>query len=390
MIDRILRKIFRKQFIENFNKYCTGPKAGHVLLYYKTDPLVFKSVAKDLSHTNHLEIIAMVKVFNKLGYWVDVIDRTIDIAKLRLEDKYRIFIGIGAGNSGKYYAQIASMVPSATRIFYALGPEPKLSNSLIERRYDYFLKRHPNAAVNMRRLVDNTDMKKIMDETDIIFAGGGIFSHDSYKIFNKEMMRFYCPIPTDIKINFSEFNQRSQKKFVYFGGNGNIVKGLDLVIEAFEGLPELELQICAPDWEEDFNEVYRDTLNQARNIHFNGFVKIGGEIFNKITSECGYVIFLSCSEGAANSALVCMRRGLVPVLTHESSVDKTEESGYLIKDLGIGALREQIKQISETSREEFIQKSYNAYSNSFEHTLPHFSENFEKMILKVLMKKSAK
>lgn len=385
MIKRIFRKLFRKQIVKNYHKFCPKDRAGYALLYYKTDPLVFKSLADDFSHTNHLEIIEMVKIFNKLGFWVDIIDRTIDIDKLILEDKYVIFLGIGAGNSGKYYYNIASMVPSAIKIFYALGPEPKLSNRLIEKRYGYFFERHPEAKMERRRVIDDMDMVKIMDHTDIIFSGGGSFSMNSYKGFNKEIFRFYCPISPSISMDISQFKNRSQKKFLYFGGNGNIVKGLDLVIEAFAGLGELELYICAPDWEKDFNAFYKRMLDRSKNIHFLGFIKVGGELFNRLTSLCGYVIFLSCSEGAANSAVVCMRRGLVPILTPESGIDHAEDSGYLIQNIRIQDLQTKIKQISESSKNEFMQKSVNSYFNSFQHTLFNFSEKFEKIIIKILI-----
>ncbi len=234
-------------------------------------------------------------------------------------------------------------------------------------------------------MIEKVDIQKAMSQTEVIFSGGGSFSADSYKKFKKDIFRFYCPVSDNILLEIDGFKTKNQKKFLYFGGNGNIVKGLDLIIEAFEGLPDLELYVCAPDWEKDFNDAYKEVLKRAKNIHFHGFIKVGGHLFNKLTAECGYVIFASCSEGAANSAIVCMRRGLVPILNHESGLDHTVDSGYLIADIHVESMQKQIKQISESSRKEFLEKSIRSYFNSFQHNLAHFSENFEKSLIRVLL-----
>jgi glycosyltransferase involved in cell wall biosynthesis len=187
-------------------------------------------------------------------------------------------------------------------------------------------------------------------------------------------------------INMDSLCSRDQGKFLYFGGNGNIVKGLDLVIEAFSELPEVELYICAPKNEEDFNAAYQDILARSKNIHFLGFIKVGGDTFNRVTSECGYVIFPSCSEGTASSVVTCMRRGLIPIVTYESGID-LDDFGYLIEDIHIEALKSRIKNISKEHRKDFNSRSIKTYFNSFNYTQAKFSEIFEKAIIHVLTNK---
>lgn len=375
-------KYLKKEFIPNYNKFCKR-KIGHALLYFKTDPFASKRLASNYTHSNNWEILEIVRILNELGFWVDVVDRGADIEKFHPEDKYDIFIGNAAGNSGKYYARIASELNKATKIFYAAGPEPGLSNKLIMERYEQFSKRHDGKKLILRRTIDNPDMDEKMKYTDVIFAMGNEFGINSYKKYKKPIFTICPSTSPKIKTDLAQLTKRKQNKFLYFGGNGNLVKGLDVVIEVFSGLPELELYICAPENESDFNKYYRDFLSQSKNIHCFGFIPIAGKLFNKITSECGYIIFPSCSEGTATSVVTCMRRGLIPIVTYETGVD-IEDFGFQIKDIEIDALRKQILDIFEIPDKAFVEMSIKTYINSFKYTQENFSFSFRKALLSTI------
>jgi hypothetical protein len=383
-LKNALLKLLRPKVVRNYRKYCRR-KIGHALLYYKTDPFVASFVAREYTHTNNWEILEMTRILNRLGFWVDVYGREITSKDVeQIKDKYDIFIGIGAGNSGKHYADIAQKLSRAKKILLALGPEPQKSNELIKERYDYFFKRHPKASVTVRRMITEVDMEEAARHTDAFFLGGSTFTKDTYAKFRKPFYKFYCSSSPEIEASYDQFLRRDRRKFVYFGGNGNIVKGLDIVIDAFLGLPELELYICAPDWEKDFNQVYRESLKNAKNIHFLGFIRVAGKTFNKITSESGSVIFLSCSEGAANSVVACMKRGLVPIVNYASGIDDVEKFGILVDEVSVENVRKMALEASQMSEEAFLQKSLLSYFRSFEYSQARFSENFERALLEVL------
>ena len=378
-----LRKIFRRKFVGNFKKYC-GEKYGHALLYYKTDYFALGGILESRSHINEWESYQIACILNKLGFWVDIIGITAGMEEVnKLEDKYDIFIGIGAGDSGKYFIEIAKRLKSAVRVLFALGPEPNLSNEITQKRHDIFLERHPGAQIEVRRLIKRVDIDELVKFIEAIFTNGNEFSGDSYKKFGKDIYRVWLSSYPTLRASFGEITGKSQKKFIYFGGNGNITKGLDLVIEAFSNLPELELYIGAAQGEEDFNAVMKPILEKSKNIHFLGFIDVKGELFNKISSECGYIIFPSSSEGCATSVTACMRRGIVPIVTRKSGVD-IGDFGYLIKDIRPDKIAEQAKTISESPREDFIRRSVGSYIESFKYTRENFSATFEKALLELL------
>jgi glycosyltransferase involved in cell wall biosynthesis len=384
MYKKIYLRLFKKKLIKNYKEFCAH-KRGHALLYFKTDPMMVKSLAAKYVHTNLWEVLEISKILNKLGYWVDVLDRDISAADLKkIEDKYDIFIGLGAGNSGKFFSDISAKLTKAVKIFYACGPEPEESNRLIFERYEYFNKRHPGNKAAVRRLITKVNMAAAIKNTDVIFCIGNDFSIGTYAKFNKPIYRINPSTSPNIKTGIEDIMLKNKNKFLYFGGNGNIVKGLDLAVEVFSGLPELDLYACSPR-EEDFDEIYKDLLERSKNIHFMGFIDVAGKKFNDLTKECGFVLLPSCSEGIATSVVTCIRKGLVPVVTKESGIDLSD-FGFLIESIDIEKLKEFIVKVSNISDEDFKNRVLKTYSDSFKYTQAKFSEMFELALIDVILK----
>ncbi len=381
-----LRKIFRRKFIKDFKKFCKT-KEGHALVYYKTDYYSLGGTLEDRSHTNEWESYEIACILNKLGFWVDIADRTISLEDVeKLEDKYDLFIGIGAGDSGKYFEDIAKKLKSATRVLYALGPEPNLSNQITTARHDIFRERHPGAEIVVRRLIKEVDIDESMKFVEAIFTCCNDWGIEGYKKFNKDIFRIWLSSYPRLNSSFGEIANKNQKKFLYFGGNGNITKGLDLMIETFAKLPDLELYIGAPKTEKDFNAVMDPILAKSPNIHFIGFMDVKSESFNQIASECGYVILPSSSEGCATSVTTCMRKAMVPVVTIESGVD-IGDFGFMIESIDIGPLAERIRGIADENRAKFLERSIGSYVESFKYTQANFTQTFEKSLLELIYKK---
>ncbi len=378
---KAILKLRKRPIYYNYNRHCTR-QIGHALLYYKTEPLYLQSRVKKYTHTNNWEVLEILRILNHLGLWVDVIDRNIQIENLKLEDKYEVFIGLGAGNSGKYFPHIAEMCPNAVKIFYAAGPEPEKSNELIKKRYEFYSARRNNS-LELRRMITEVDIHRAMNLTDAIFCVGNEFSMDTYREFGKPIFRLFPSSSPNLHLSMDEFNKRSSKEFLYFGGNGNVVKGLDLLLETFSELPQLQLHVCASD-EKDFNHEYREIIANCKNIHLHGFTEVCGPLFWELTSQCGYAILPSCSEGTATSVTTVMRRGLIPVVTYESGID-IDDFGFLLRDLSIDSLQREIKNISDLPKNEFLSRQVKSYLSSMNYTQMSFSHSFESGLLQVLL-----
>lgn len=386
LLKRIIYKIARRKFVRNFSKFCTKKK-GRALIYFKTEEFLLHGFFQDFSHVNNWESYEISRILNKLGFVVDILDRTatLDDIEKYIQNNYDLFVGIGAGDSGQYFADIAERIPKAIKVLYAMGPEPDLSNTITKARHDYFRLRHPGVPVLDRRMITAVDTKRLYHNTDVILTIGNEFSHDSYLHLGKDVHKIYLSTYPGLSFDQGEIFFKNPKKFLYFGGNGNIVKGLDLVLEVFEKHPELELYIGAPDNENDFNIFAHPIIQRCKNIHKLGFIDVTGQLFQDITKICGYVILPSASEGCATSVTTCMRRGCIPVVTIEAGVP-LGNFGFLVSSGTIEAVETTVIGAAYLQKDEFTRRVQEAYTESFKYTHSHFSSSVEGAVTAILKK----
>ena len=386
---KVLSKAINFLKFKLFKKNIVTINGGNkrALLYYKTDVFIEKNKSNIYRHTNNHEIIIMVGILSRFGYSLDVIDRTAtmeDINQLQ-DNHYDLYISNNAGNGARYDEHIIKNFNIDIKIGYAAGPEPGKSVEITQKAHDEFIKRNKFKDIIIRRLVvygrlDDSRYKGF----DAILGVANQFSKETF-LTVYPTIKFYRINPAlsvDIEFNLLAMKGKKARNFFYFGGNGLITKGLDLVLEAFDGENEYFLEIGGPEDEKDFWNFYKPLIHRNKNIHFNGFMDIHSSEFNQVCQKSAFVIFASSSEGIATSVLACQRAGLIPIVTYESGID-IEDFGFIIKR-DVKNIKETIKKLSAMDISEIKQRSIKAYLASLKYSPDGFRNSFEKAIIDVL------
>ena len=161
-------------------------------------------------------------------------------------------------------------------------------------------------------------------------------------------------------------------------------KGLDLVLEAFAGMPEYHLTVCGPvAREKDFEQAYFQELYHTPNIHTHGWIDVESAEFMDLTNRCLGLVYPSCSETNAGSVLTSMHAGLIPIISYESGVDVGKDEGVVLDDCSIETIRETIRQISSRSTQELRRMSRKSWEFAQKN---HIVKNFEKEYRDVIEK----
>lgn len=394
ILERLLDFLFirvplglKKRVVLNAGKTSSAP-LGKLLLYYKTDSLFSSRLVKKSSHTNDFEILLMVDCFTKMGFEVDLVDRLASKKDLQSIQglHYEIFISNLAGNSAPLQNYIQSIVTYKKLVAYVMGPEPILSSQLVQKRHDEFFTRTGYKPI-VRRLVkgDPIELKERFAPVHSFISNGKNFSIESYqKNFpTKPVYRVPSSISEAIVPPESIFRNKKPQRFLYFGGNGCICKGLDLVLEAFDGLEGVELDVCAPSTESDFWDYYNPLLKRNPHIRYHGFIEVGGEQFVKITSEASFNVFASSSEGCATSVLTAMRMGCIPIVSYESDVDVTG-FGFQLENSTSNEIRKVVLQLRSLGSQQVRAMSQNTYLASLEYTQWTFQHTLRLAISEIL------
>lgn len=356
------------------------------LIYFKVDPFFSKELRKAYTHTNNEEIVSMVNVLDSMGFCVDMIDRDAnwdEIEALR-KNHYDLYIGNAAGNGAPYHSEVLKNFDLKCKVIFGAGPEAYESNRLVQKVHDDFNRRH-NQNILVRRLVKGGNFENRMIGADAVFVIGNEFSINSYKNKYKDLECIRIYPSTSPLIVPPRTRIINPKKFVYFGGSGLICKGLDLVLEAFDGLTGVELHIGGPAGETEFWNFYAPLLKRNPHIFYHGFVVVGGSQFNKITDDAAFAIFPGSAEGATTSVLTVMARGLVPYVTYETGID-TEDFGFRMMTRSIQDIRDKVVELSQMNQDELQERSRKSYQASQKYTLNGFENSFRDALISVIEK----
>jgi glycosyltransferase involved in cell wall biosynthesis len=380
-IKRIKEYLARgKVFVGLTSEHHSYPKKA--LLYYKTGGFLI-SGKFNYNHTNEWEVFKIVEILNSLGYSVDVVDR--GVLNFSPSDNYDMFIGLAAGDSGKFFLKYANLVPNAVKIALCAGPEPSLSAKLVSESYVNFNIQHQCNVPTMR--VPTIDFNSFVEKSDALLVIGesDTFCPNSYMKHDKPIYTYLPGCSPKIRFIDEWIFQRDLKRFVCFAGNGFICKGVDILIDSFCRHPELSLHICGPDNESGFFEIYDQVIENSPNIHYEGFVEVGSKKFEELCSSCGYVAFNSSAEGCTTSVATMMIAGLVPIINYETGIN-IKSFGIEIENSGnkIDSTEKAILQAASMSRREYRDCVYKTLEDSIKYTQESFTTSFKMSLTKII------
>jgi len=358
------RKIWNKAFGVIHLKPC-GPRKGNVLFSYLTEPFTM-APWEDFStyHTSYWECYEIAQNFLRRGYAVDVINS--NNAKFIPKKKYDFFIDIAQN-----LERLAPMLGTeCKKILHVVICHWTVNNFAEYEKIDRIMK-VKGVAIKPQRTcaptfhIENADMATVL---------GNKFTQDTFKYAGKPL--YPIPLSATVLLDLPERNYDDAKnKFLWIGGSGAALKGLDIALEAFSQMPDKKLVICGTVHSElDFQKAYWKELYGTPNISYLGRVDVAGQKFKDAVKECSFVFYPSSSEGQAGSIIQAMHGGLIPLISYQTGID-VFDFGKILKDNSFENAIKEIKVMSslpEKTLQEMGRKTW-------EHTRTHHTrESFSK------------
>ncbi|HSM14658.1 MAG TPA: glycosyltransferase [Thermoanaerobaculia bacterium] len=354
-----------------------GEPLGRVAFSYVVDPFLARSEGRiAYAHTQDWESWTMARTWRSLGFRVDVLhwtnadwlpDGPLDVLVDARSNLERLAPHAGAG---------------CLRIFHAETAHWRTNDEAQRRRLDELEARRGIRLTRTRLVGEN----RAIETADCATVLGGEWTLSSYRPFGKPLYRvpisnaFVYPSP-----EAKDF-EACRGRFLWFGGVGFVHKGLDRVLEAFAGVDGLALGVAAPlDREPDFAEAYRRELWRTPNVRALGWLDVASARFEAVAAQTLGMVFPSCSEGGGGSAITAMHVGLIPLLTHETSVDLTPDQGVILADAGVETIRRTALALSARPAEELRATALAAWKRAqAEHTRQAFETNYRRTALEIL------
>ena len=331
-------------------------------------------------HTNLHEIFEIGRIFDQMGYIVDVTtdnNTHIDLSKYDV-----IFDG------RKIQAEVWRQNIPAKTIIFSPGAHPIFC-------YEATVKK--NLEIKQEKGIWLTTSSRYLDRTltgyyvlyfpDHVIVYGNQYVLDQYLKHDTRNDRysllpafyFDCHKPD---IAHKDWN-KVRHSICWFGSLGLIHKGLDICIDLALAHPEITLHICgASVREKEFWNYYGPKIKGKTNIINHGFINIESEEFVSIMSECAFVVHPSISEGGSPSVLnVVANGGLIPVCSKACGVDLPEDGSVVIDEVTYDAFECAILDAMKWSEEELKTKATSACQYVREHyTLDNYRANMSKIL----------
>jgi len=330
------RSIYTNYFVKNYTSIISR-ESPNALISYLPIPLRLSLNSKEMfKHQNRREAIEIVNVFLELGYNVDVVHYN---KKAFLPSrKYDIIFGLEPN-----FETFIRRNPKALKIYYATGAYWKYQNARIIDRVAEVNKRR-RGSIRPARLVTPHQSAEL---ADYIIQIGSTFTVSTYppeiqakvQLIRQSSFEFL-----DATLENKDYLS-ARRKFLWFGGKGAILKGLDLLLEAFVVRSDLELYIAGSP-EKDFINEYYNELYRTSNIHYLGWLDLRSAFVQEMARSCGFIILPSASEGIPGSVISMMRLGLVPVVSRQAAFDGIENFGVLIPNLTVSDVLAIVEEVS--------------------------------------------
>ena len=358
-----------------------GKKKGDILLSFVTQPFTLapNEFLTD-PHSNNWVAPEIVRLLSERGYDIDIInwDNTSFVPK----KKYSVCIDMQYN-----LERLSPLLPkNCIKIMFLVASYPKFQNEAEQKRIQDLQKRK-GVLFSTHRTDPITSNPAC---ADFIVGYGNKTVHETFPLPSGKKI---IPIhgPTMEAYDFPEDKDFSlaRKHFLWFGGGGAILKGLDLVIEAFAQLPHLNLTIIGPaSYEKEFEKIYKKELklpNIARygRPHLDGkdpFSKTDGRYIHDILKECGAVLGMSASEGGGAATVQAMQAGVFPIVTPNTGIDERAPS-IILKNPTVTDIIKEVEEFSNISPEKLKELSREVWSFTKAHyTKKAFTEELENFL----------
>jgi glycosyltransferase involved in cell wall biosynthesis len=340
----------------------------HPFSISRTEPSFYR-------HINVWHAQAIVRVLNKLGYVVDVVDYQDN--SFNPHRHYDLFIGHGGINFWKISRCLSAQT---VKIYFSTGCYWKFHNKAELNRFASLRKRR-GLRLPLDRFIYDSEEKAIRTADGIIGLGNK-HTRESYEGFSPVIMLPTTTVADEHLMDLGKDFENGRHHFLYYAGLGCVHKGLDLLLEAFSKLDE-HLWICCK-LEKSFAKAYLDELLNRSNIHTVGWIEPRSPTFYQIMNICNFAVLPSCSEGGAQSVVECMNQGVIPIVTTECGLS-IDGYGYILRPCTTERIIEMIKELSSLSPskcEELSLKTKNAATTTFSEEM--FLQGFERALLSIL------
>lgn len=185
-----------------------------------------------------------------------------------------------------------------------------------------------------------------IEHADYATMNGNRFSLETFRYAGKQIF----PVPVAAPVLYpwpaSKDWVGCRNQFLWINSGGLVLKGLDLILEAFADMPDCHLTVCGPiKGEKAFERAYFRELYEMPNIHTEGWMDLSSDRFLELAERCVGILSASASEARSGSVIGGMHAGLIPIISYESGVD-VDGCGVVLPNCSVDEIKQAVRSVA--------------------------------------------
>jgi glycosyltransferase involved in cell wall biosynthesis len=326
-------------------------------------------------HNRFLMCKLMIQSLNRLGYDVhlyDYLNTTVNYS-----NNYDVFIG-----HNKFFSRIGERLNSnCKKVLLTTGCSVEFDNRQLKQRNEDLKKRRRTEDDFYTPIAEEGFAKENCSTADHIFMIGSDFIRDNgWYPSAREKTTLY----NNVTVLTPVVKRSRTGGFIFMSSQGQLRRGLDLILEAFAERSE-KIFICGPYGQEpNFVKHFKKELSQTNNIKALGFVDQNSAEFKAILNEVDFAILPSCSEGQSGSLLTLMTYGMIPIAPDHTGFQNLDSLGIRMENFTVSEVHRCVERANAFSLEEMTEKRNRIYQTVLADFKPEsFCRTFENFISRI-------
>jgi hypothetical protein len=300
-------------YIKNINNDLTRNDQKRALLVYTSLIVVDINI---IPHANLHHLNQMIYCLVQKDYCIDLCKYSdVEFYESNKDVHYDVIIGLGI-----VYKLFIKKQIQAKKVLFLTENNPIVVREKYSERLDYFNKRHPNLDYSKASIRQNCFDIEMIEMSDFVVSMNSDYNTESLKTICNKIYTIHSNAVLNPNYVFQKpivYDQTAKHKysFVMFGVNGLIHKGLDILVDVFDKLPECTLNVygISPKEKHLFRKISKKNTIDCGTVNV-----LSQDFIDKVVNKNSFVILDSCSEGMSTGVATCMAHGLIPIVTKET------------------------------------------------------------------------
>jgi hypothetical protein len=262
------------------------------------------------------------------------------------------------------------------------GSAPDYQNRRERERIDD-LKRRRGVDVAPKRVMDEAMERQALERCDRAILLGNRHTLSTYDARWHGKIELLAPTMSVLPPGCAPtLRTEARRSFLWHGGYGAVLKGLDRVLDVCVRRADRSLDIVGlPASEPDFDAAFEAELYRTPSIRYHGSMLTSSPVFRSATDRCFAFVAPAASEATSVAAVTCLALGLYPIVSRDTGLDLPSGVGIALETCSLDEIDAAMAHVLSLPAEEVLRQSQVCFDLAYRtYARPRYASELRRLL----------